>query len=235
MLTVDFRLLDIGKGEKILDAGCGEGRHAFEACRADGCGVCALDLSQAELRKTKYVLNHMDDCNETGSWWVVMKGDVLNLPFKDDSFDKIICSEVLEHVKDDEQGIGELVRVLKKGGMMAVTVPTYLSESIYWALSEDYHNHPGGHIRKYQAQQLIAALRRNNLRIFALRWEHAFHTVYWLLRCIFGLKNESALIPSLYYYFLEQEIISQSRFVGLMEGVCNFFFPKSIVIYTQKI
>jgi SAM-dependent methyltransferase len=177
----------------------------------------------------------MDDGQEAGSWWVVMMGDVLNLPFRDGSFDKIICSEVLEHVADDNRGIGELVRVLKKGGIMAVTVPTYLSESIYWMLSEDYHNHPGGHIRKYQAQQLIAALRRNNLRVFALRWEHAFHTIYWFLRCAFGLKNEKAFIPALYYSFLEQEIISQSKFVRFMEGICNYFFPKSIIVYTQKV
>lgn len=235
MLTVDFNLLNIGNGDKILDAGCGEGRHAFEACRADGSYVCALDLSHKDLRKVRYVLSCMDDSKETGGHWVVMKGDVLNLPFKDGAFDKIICAEVLEHVADDNRGIGELVRVLKKGGILAVTVPTYLTETIYWTLSEDYHNHPGGHIRKYQAQQLIAALHRNNLRIYALRWEHAFHSIYWLLRCVFGLKNEKALIPALYYAFLEKEIIYQSKFVRLMEGICNYFFPKSIIIYTQKL
>ena len=235
MLTVDYRLLNIGKGERVLDAGCGEGRHSFEACKVEGSYVCALDLSHEDLRKVRYVLGCMDEGNETGGCWTVMKGDVLNLPFRDGSFDKIICSEVLEHVANDNRGISELVRVLKVGGIMAVTVPTYLSESIYWTLSEYYHNNPGGHIRKYEAQQLVAALRRNNLRIFALRWEHAFHTIYWFLRCAFGLKNEKAFIPALYYSFLEKEIISQSKFVRFMEGICNYFFPKSIIVYTQKL
>jgi hypothetical protein len=125
--------------------------------------------------------------------------------------------------------------VLKQGGALAVTVPTYLTEAVYWALDEDYYNHPGGHVRKFKAQELMAALRRNNLAVYAIRYEHAFHSIYWLLRCIFGLKNEKALIPALYHKFLEMQIVTRSRFAQRMERLLNFFFPKSIVIYTRKI
>jgi ubiquinone/menaquinone biosynthesis C-methylase UbiE len=235
VLTVNFGLFQINNGDRFLDVGCGEGRHSFEACRLNHCMVCALDMDDLSLRKTHYVLHYMDTQRVSKGRWNVMRADALSLPFKDASFDKIICSEVLEHVADDERGIRELVRVLKQGGALAVTVPTYLTEAVYWALDEDYYNHPGGHVRKFKAQELMAALRRNNLAVYAIRYEHAFHSIYWLLRCIFGLKNEKALIPALYHKFLEMQIVTRSRFAQRMERLLNFFFPKSIVIYTRKI
>ena len=135
-----------------------------------------------------------------------MLGDVLNLPFRDGAFDKIICSEVMEHVIDDERGAQELVRILKDGGSMAVTVPTYLSETMYWTISKDYWGFPGGHIRKYKVRRLVRLLERQGLKVYAIRYKHSFHTIYWLLRCIFGVKNENALIPSIYHRFLVRQI-----------------------------
>ena len=235
MLTVNLDLFRIEKGDRFLDVGCGEGRHSWEVNRLNHCTICALDLDYLSLRKTRYVLLLMDSQGISDGKWDVMRADALSLPFKDDSFDKIICSEVLEHVEDDERGIGELVRVLKRGGALAVTVPTYLSEAVCWALDEDYYNHPGGHVRKYKARELVNALRRNNLAIYAIRYEHAFHSIYWTLRCVFRLKNEKARIPALYHKFLGMQIVTESRFAHRMERMCNFFFPKSIVIYTRKI
>ena len=235
MLTVNFKLFKIEDGDRFLDVGCGEGRHSFEAFRLGSHMVCSLDMDDVSLRKTHYVLHYMDTQKVSNGSWNVMFADALRLPFKDASFDKIICSEVLEHVADDERGIRELVRVLKPGGTLAVTVPTYLTEAVYWTLDEDYYNHPGGHVRKYKAQELMESLRRSNLAIYAIRYEHAFHTIYWLLRCICGLKNEKARIPALYYKFLVLQIVTKSKFAQRMERILNFFFPKSIVIYTKKI
>jgi len=235
VLTVNFDLFPIESGDRFLDVGCGEGRHSFEACRINHCTVYALDRDDLSLRKTRYVLHYMDTQRVSKGRWNVMRADALNLPFKDASFDKIICAEVLEHLADDERGIKELVRILKQGGAMAVTVPTYLSETVCWALDRDYYNHPGGHVRKYKAQELMDSLRRNNLAVYAIRHEHAFHSIYWFLRCVFGLRNEDASIPSLYYKFLEMQIVTRSKFVHRMERILNFFFPKSMVIYTRKI
>ena len=72
---------------------------------------------------------------EPGSLAVTTNGDALRLPFPDDTFDRIIASEVLEHVPDDQAALDELFRVLKPGGTLAVTVPAWLPEKICWALS----------------------------------------------------------------------------------------------------
>ena len=66
----------------------------------------------------------------------------------------MIASEILEHVPADDAAIAELVRVLKPGGALAVTVPRWLPERICWALSDDYHANEGGHIRIYRADEL---------------------------------------------------------------------------------
>jgi hypothetical protein len=145
-----------------------------------------------------------------------------------------VCSEVLEHVLDDEQATLELRRVLKDDGELAISVPTYLPESIYWKLSEAYHTNPGGHIRIYKERQLIDMLTRNNMTVYAVRHKHAFHSIYWLLRCIFGVRNEEALIPKIYHKFLACQIDSESGFLNRLEGIFDRLFPKSVVVYLRK-
>ena len=86
-------------------------------------------------------------------------GDALALPFADGAFDRVIASEVLEHIPDDEQAMAELARVLRPGGTMAITVPRCRPEFVNWALSDEYHNVPGGHVRIYRRSQLVERLR----------------------------------------------------------------------------
>ena len=123
MLTIDYDLIGIKDGERVLDVGCGEGRHSWEACKRNDCLVYALDIEEENLKKAHYALYLMEQQGEIKGKWLLAKGDITSLPFKDASFDKIICSEVLEHIPDDIQGIRELVRVLKDDGTLAVSVP----------------------------------------------------------------------------------------------------------------
>jgi SAM-dependent methyltransferase len=193
-----------------------------------------MDYDLESLQRAKYMLNLMDNENETKGEWAVLHGNAVRLPFRDGAFDKIICSEVLEHVLDDKQGVRELFRVLKEGGELAVSVPAYLPETMFWKLSEAYHTNPGGHIRIYRQRQLINLLRRNNLTVYAIRHKHAFHSPYWLLRCLFGVRNEKALVPSLYHKLLVWQIDSKSGFLSRLEGLFDHLFPKSVVVYVRK-
>ncbi len=234
MLTIDYNLLGVQDGERILDVGCGHGRHSWEAYKRNGCLICALDIEEESLIKTRYVLRLMDEQANSKRNWLVIRGDAVNLPFKDAFFDKIICSEVLEHLSDDQQGVREMVRVLKDDGILAVSVPTYLTETVYWRISKDYYNHPGGHIRKYKSREIFNLLEQSNLHIYAIRHEHALHSIYWLLRCLFGVKNEKALIPALYHKFLVWDLKIRSKPIRLLESLLNLFFPKSIVLYARR-
>lgn len=64
-------------------------------------------------------------------------GDALELPYADETFDVVLISEVLEHVPQDVRAIEEFTRVLKPGGVAAITVPRWFPpEKICWALSD---------------------------------------------------------------------------------------------------
>ena len=95
--------------------------------------------------------------------WLQTAGE--RLPFVDGAFDRVICTETLEHVDDDSVLARELVRVLKPGGILAVSVPDEFSEKIFWKLSKNYRTHAGGHVRIYERGQIVrAAARRRAAR-----------------------------------------------------------------------
>lgn len=231
MLTVSFRHLPLDQGDVVLDAGCGEGRHTFECFRHD-CAVLGMDLSHQSLLKAQYVLRQMEKREEASGRVLLLQGDALRFPFADGTFDKIVCAEVIEHVEDDRKGVAELARILNRGGKIAITVPTRFTEHVYDLLSKEYFRTPGGHVRKVVPQELARSMERNGLRVYAVGFAHAFHFPYWMLRCIFGLHKENALLPSLYKKFLYLCLFSQP--LRFLEKLADYFFPKSIILYAQK-
>jgi SAM-dependent methyltransferase len=231
MLTVNFRRLPLEKGDFVLDAGCGEGRHIFECFRHD-CSILGMDLSRESLLKARYVLGGMKARHEAKGRVLLLRGDALRFPFPGGTFDKIICAEVIEHVDDDRRGIAELGRILKPGGKIAVTVPTRFTEHLYDFLSREYFRTPGGHVRKVIPHQLARSMEDNGLRVYAVGFAHAFHSPYWMLRCLSGLHREKATIPRIYHRFLHLSLYSKP--LRFLEKLGNYFFPKSIILYAQK-
>jgi hypothetical protein len=77
-------------------------------------------------------------------------------------------------------------------------------------------------------------LRDHDLQIFSIRHKHSLHSIYWLLRCMFGVNNESAFIPRMYHSLLVWDLKTKTRPVRLLDDLCNHLFPKSIVIYARK-
>jgi len=232
MLTVDFRQLPLRKKDLVLDAGCGEGRHTFH-CFRNNCTILGIDLDQKNLLKARWLLGEMKRQNDGNGRVLFLQGDALRFPFRMGTFDNIICAEVIEHVRDERLGIAELARVLKPSGKIAITVPTTLTERVYKKLSDEYFRTPGGHIRIVNPKALAACMEENQLRLYAVSFAHSFHTPYWMLRCLFGLHNDEAKIPAAYRKFLHLSLSSQS--LRFFEKVLNYFFPKSIVLYAQKV
>jgi SAM-dependent methyltransferase len=232
MLTVDFRRLPLRKKDLVLDAGCGEGRHTFH-CFRNNCSILGMDLDKKSLLKARWVLGEMKKRKDGNGRVLFLRGDALRFPFRTGTFDKIVCAEVIEHVRDDRLGIAELARILKPRGKIAITVPTTLTERMYKKLSHEYFRTPGGHIRIVNPKVLAACMEENKLRVYAVSFAHSFHTPYWMLRCLVGLPDEKARIPTAYRKFLHLSLFS--RPLRIIEKVLNYFFPKSIVLYAQKI
>ncbi|HZU79166.1 MAG TPA: class I SAM-dependent methyltransferase [Acidimicrobiales bacterium] len=235
MLTVDYDRLGVARGERLLDLGCGGGRHAFEAARR-GARVVALDAQAEEVAQVRATIGAMVDAGEVGSddEAGVVQGNALRLPFADGSFDRVIAAEVLEHIPDDEAAMAELARVLRPGGTMAVTVPRFGPEAVNWALSDEYHNVPGGHVRIYRRSSLLGRLRRTGLRPFGSHHAHALHSPYWWLRCLVGPKRDDHLLVRQYHRLLVWDITSAPRLTRTTERLLNPLLGKSLVVYLEK-
>jgi SAM-dependent methyltransferase len=235
VLTVDYDRLGLHAGDRLLDLGCGGGRHAFEALRR-GARVVALDMSQTELREALTLMAAMSEAGEAPppAAGRVTNGDALALPFPDGTFDRVIAAEVLEHIPADTTALGELVRVLRPGGTIAVTVPRWLPERICWALSDEYHGKPGGHIRIYKASVLAARLSAAGLDVTGAHHAHALHSPYWWLKCAVGVDNDQHPLARLYHRFLAWDITHPSRAVRLVEHALDPVIGKSLVMYATK-
>ncbi len=234
MLTVDFDRLDVRPGDRFLDVGAGSGRHAFEALRR-GASVVALDLAADDLRGAHGTMKAMVDAGETGSGGVLL-GDALHLPFPDGTIDRIVASEVLEHVDADAAAIDELVRVLRPGGTMAVTVPSWLPEWVCWRISAEYHAPAavGGHVRIYTKAELSMKLERAGLRLTGSSRTHALHSPYWWLRCAVGVNDGDHPLVRPYRRLLEWDIMSQPRVTRVTDQVLNPVLGKSLVLYARR-
>ncbi|ONI70994.1 SAM-dependent methyltransferase [Actinosynnema sp. ALI-1.44] len=233
MLTVHFGRLRIRAGDRVLDLGCGGGRHAFEAAK-HGADVIALDLDDADLKDVRDMFAAMADVGESSGATAAVRASGLALPFPDASFDHVIAAEIFEHVPDDVTMITEAARVLKPGGLIAVTVPRWWPERVCWALSDSYHQVEGGHVRIYRRRQLTRRLRAAGLEPVSTHHAHALHSPYWWLKCAVGPDNETAAVR-LYHRFLLWEIIRKPRSVRLAERVLNPVLGKSFVVYARKV
>jgi len=149
VLTVRYSQLGLRPGERLLDFGCGAGRHSFEAMRR-GAVVTALDSDHdALVGANGWVAAMLDEDKETaeaGGQGHVVAADGVALPFPDGCFERVIAAEVLEHVPDDVKVLAELARVTRPGGVMAVTVPRWYPERVNWALSSEYHKIGRAHV-----------------------------------------------------------------------------------------
>jgi SAM-dependent methyltransferase len=237
MLTVDYEQLDLHPGELILDMGCGAGRHAFESLRR-GARVVALDYSfdeLADVRNLFWAMGEAGEVPEAGDSLCV-RGDALRLPFADGTFDKIIASEVLEHLTDDGGALAELTRVLKPGGTIAVTVPAWLAEKLCWWLSAEYHAplSEGGHVRVYTETQLRTRMAAAGLEPGTSHHAHALHSPYWWLRCAVGPTNDSHPLVKAYHQVLVWDIAKAPFVTRFTERLLNPWIGKSVVVYATK-
>jgi SAM-dependent methyltransferase len=237
VLTVRYERLGLVPGDRLLDMGSGGGRHAYEAMRR-GAVVTALDADAGEMKDVSAMLRAFTDeeppPRRTEAAGAALVGDALRLPFGPGAFDRVIAAEVLEHIPDDGAAMGELFRVLRPGGTLAVTVPRWWPERLIWALSDEYHHRPGGHIRIYRRGRLVDRLRAAGLQPYAAHHAHALHSPYWWLRAAVGVANESHPMVRRYHQVLVWDITAASPVTRVPEALLNPVLGKSLVVYLRK-
>jgi SAM-dependent methyltransferase len=239
VLTVDYDRLGLGAADRLLDIGSGFGRHAFEAFRR-GATAIACDLGLDELRACRATFAAMAASGEApeGAEAGAVRGSTLALPFADGAFDRVIASEVLEHIPADGRALAELHRVLRPGGTMAVTVPAWLGETVCWRLDGDYHAPvaEGGHVRIYSRTVLRARLEVAGFEPTGSHHAHGLHTPYWWLRCAVGVGRgpEDHRLVGAYHKLLVWDITERPLATRLAERALNPLLGKSLVMYATK-
>ena len=239
MLTVDYDRLGARAGELLLDLGAGNGRHAYEAFRR-GIRVVAADFNHADMVECRTMCGAMEVVGEApaGGLAAAPVADGQQLPFPDATFDRIIAAEVMEHIPDDERAAGELARVLKPGGTVAITVPAWLPEVVCWKLSSAYHapEVEGGHVRIYTEAELRRKLAATGLEPLGSHQVHALHTPYWWLRCAVGPQRpvEDHPLTRAYHRLLVWDMVDQPLATRVAEKLLQPVLGKSLVLYARK-
>ena len=242
MKTIDMQRLGLRPGHRILDLGCGDGRHLRPTRLMRGVTAVGVDLGEKEVANTALSLRAMDEGHSIAGYaakdagpWLALRGNGYGLPFRDESFDCVIASEILEHLHQDEVALDEIERVLKPGGILAVSVPRYLPEAVCWALSDDYANSAGGHVRIYRANELREKLERHGYRVDHTHYAHGLHSPYWWLKCAVGVDDSEQPLVKLYHRLLVWDMFHRPLLTRALEAALDPLIGKSVVFYTTKI
>ena len=213
--TINATLLDLKPEDLLLDLGSGEGRHTISFGLSQKITAIGLDLSHADLKTATERLSDFQDlsCEQ------------------DQQFNKVVCSEVLEHIHDYQAFLREIKRVIRPGGVFAVSVPAALPEWVCWKLSDAYHGMEGGHIRIFSARTLHRDIEQLGFKRYRSHKAHALHVPYWWLKCLLWRTDPQHPLVTTYHRFLVWDLMKKPWISRTLERLLNPILGKSIVMY----
>ncbi|MCC6544903.1 MAG: class I SAM-dependent methyltransferase [Nitrospirae bacterium] len=146
------------EGNSVLDAGCGSG-SLLKKLSGYGCHVYGIEHSK------EYVdfLNGRSGRPHLLNVKQIKYGSVTSIPFPDEMFDLVVSGDVLEHVTDDDKAVQEFYRVLKKGGVCAVSIPAMPS---LWDISDEW----AGHLRRYTRDDIVSLFEKQGFAVEYVRF-----------------------------------------------------------------
>jgi ubiquinone/menaquinone biosynthesis C-methylase UbiE len=187
----------------ILDCACGRGFYLNYYRHVSGVKLIGLELESDIIRKAQANIGHLPDITLT-------QANIYHLPFADNSFYGVILSEILEHIEDDVAGLKEVYRVLKPGGVLAITVPNAnypfwwdpINKTLETVFDTKIRRGPlagiwANHVRLYTLKELRTAVTAAG---FTIEQERAFthYSFPFIHNLVYGLGKpllESGLMP----------------------------------------
>ncbi len=199
-----FEWIDPQDDDLILDMPCGRGFYLNMFRYVSGCKLIGAELDWPVLLKAQRNVGHLPDI-------ALNNANIYALPYPSNTFDGVILSEILEHIEHDVEGLREIYRVLKPGGVVAITVPNanypFWWDPINKTLETLFKTHIGSgplagiwanHVRLYTRDQLRESVLAAG---FVVEEERAFthHSFPFIHNLVYGLGMpllESGLLPS---------------------------------------
>ena len=195
MLTVDYDKLGLRPGDLLLDLGCGFGRHAFEGFRR-GARVVACDMALDELVEVRGLFEAMVTAGEVAPDSLRRRASTATppaCPFADGTFDRIIASEVMEHIPDDLAALDELTRVLKPGRHHGRHHPGLAAREGVLGAQRRVPRPRASRAATCASTPRTSCARRCAAPACddgAAHHAHALHSPYWWLKCAVGTTND---------------------------------------------
>ena len=234
MLTFDLDKYSFNTNGIMLDVGCGEGRHIFGIMQQNPLMQCiGLDMDKRSLKKAEEGYAYFKTLSQAGVDFLI--GSAYSIPLPNNSVDIVICSEVLEHLHEYNDAIKEIHRVLKPGGKFYASVPASWPEKICWALSKEYQNQPGGHLRIFNQKSLIEEIKLSGFNFLSSEKFHSIHSPYWWLRCLFWKSQDSNFFVNKYKKLLEKHILEKPKLLDSIDKFLNPTMGKSFAMYFEKL
>lgn len=204
--------LQLKNGDKVLDVGCGDGYYLHL--------MSNLGL-KLDLTGTDYDPAGLKSASKNLKKGIpLVQADLMKkVPFKNNTFNKIVMSEVAEHLPNDVKGLKEVYRVLKPGGILCLTVPDarypFLWDPINWLLETLTGQHIkqgffagiwNQHIRLYKRKDIVSVLSKAGFTIeeskavtmWSLPFNH--YIVNLVARAIYGGKLSSDTVNAVSKY-----------------------------------
>ncbi len=234
MLTARIGALGLGKGDRLLDIGCGEGRHCHGVQLLTLAQAIGVDLDEGSLALARERGAQLEGIGPEAQF---LAADASALPFADASFDAAICSEVLEHVPDMAALVAEAARVLKPGAIYAVTVPRAWPERICWKLASGaggYSDQPGGHIRIVDPSELRQLVERAGFIFLSSHHAHALHTPFWWLKTAFWSRRDDHPLVRAWHRLLVWDMMKAPWLTRGLERLLDPVMGKSVALYFRR-
>ncbi|MFN8417878.1 MAG: methyltransferase domain-containing protein [Anaerolineae bacterium] len=191
-----FDWIDVSADRTILDCACGRGFYLKMIRSVSQCKLVGLELDEEIIEKARRNIAGLPDISLT-------RANIYEQPFDDNSFDGVLLSEILEHIDDDVRGLREVKRVLKPGGVVAITVPN-ANYPFWWdpinktleGLFDTHIQHGvlagiwANHVRLYTREQLRKAVLDAGLIIEEER-SFTHYCFPFIHNLVYGLGKEA--------------------------------------------
>lgn len=223
-----FKGFPIAQSDIVLDIGCGDGGMSGYCCSL-GARVVAIDLDPTKIATAQHRLR-----SQAGSRFSIVMGSVNALPIGSEAADKIICTEVLEHVDDPAQVLREMVRVGKRGAHYILSVPDAASEHVLKRLAPAAAYEKPNHIRIIERNEFERMVAEAGLTIEA----HSYYSFYWAVwnaivwKC--NIDFHKGRHPALDHWAKAWSAVLELPEGRAVQDALNMAMPKNQVILARK-